>query len=107
MLVVFERLELIGLAFNGALQCATSLTWRRSGRLGRGPTMLPGWFVISFTSRYSVGPLFSMSYPSDVKPLRSIDELLLLMEACLWLNDGSYELLNAELEDHPDNDGSF
>ena len=37
--------------------------------------------------------------------LRSVEEILRLMEECLWLNDGSYELLLAELEDHPDYDG--
>ena len=39
------------------------------------------------------------------KPVRSVAAILALMEECLYLNDGSYEILQRELEDHPDWDG--
>ena len=39
------------------------------------------------------------------KPVRSVATILTLMEECLYLNDGSYEILQRELEDHPDWDG--
>ena len=39
------------------------------------------------------------------KPVRSVATILALMEECLYLNDGSYEILQRELEDHPDWDG--
>ena len=43
--------------------------------------------------------------PVEAKPKRSVATILALMEECLYLDDGSYEILQRELEDHPDWDG--
>ena len=47
---------------------------------------------------------FKALLPANVeaKPVRSVATILALMEECLYLNDGSYEILQRELENHPD-----
>ena len=50
---------------------------------------------------------FKALLPASVgdKPVRSVATILALMEECLYLNDGSYKILQRELENHPDWDG--
>jgi hypothetical protein len=45
------------------------------------------------------------SVPVQAKPVRSVAAIRERMEECLYLNDGSYGILQRELEDHPDWDG--